>query len=147
MLGRKDFTKEEVKHATETVNGQVSAFNAVACSGGGTAPAKKAGGALDELEGVLFNNMVLVLDRFFVHRLRSVTGKDGNPLNEVELLADSIMNNGSVLRNNSNVIKYAPDKSVLKLKVGDPIRLTAAKFEELASAFFDDLKRKYVRST
>lgn len=146
MLGRKDFTKEEVKHATETVNGKFQHSTPWLVLGA-AAPAKKAGGALDELEGVLFNNMVLVLDRFFVHRLRSVTGKDGNPLNEVELLADSIMNNGSVLRNTSNVIKYAPDKSVLKLKVGDPIRLTAAKFEELASAFFDDLKRKYVRST
>jgi hypothetical protein len=27
--------------------------------------------------------MTLVLDRYFVHRLRVVTGKDGDPLNEV----------------------------------------------------------------
>ena len=30
-----------------------------------------------------FNNMTLVLDRYFVHRLRTVTGKDGNPLNQL----------------------------------------------------------------
>jgi hypothetical protein len=47
------------------------------------------------------NNMTLVLDRYFVHRLRVVTGKDGNPLNEVELLSDSIMNNDGVLRGNN----------------------------------------------
>jgi hypothetical protein len=29
------------------------------------------------------NNLMLVLDRRFVHRLRMVTGKAGNPLNEV----------------------------------------------------------------
>ena len=40
-----------------------------------------------------FNNMVLVLDRYYVHRLLMVTGKDGNPLNEVELLAEPLMNN------------------------------------------------------
>jgi hypothetical protein len=37
--------------------------------------------------------MTLVLDRYFVHRLRVVAGKDGNPLNEIELLTDSLMNN------------------------------------------------------
>lgn len=42
-----------------------------------------------------------------------VTGKDGNPLNEVELLADSLMNNEGILRGN-NVIKLIPDQSVLK---------------------------------
>jgi hypothetical protein len=42
-----------------------------------------------------------------------VTGKDGNPLNEVELLTESLINNG-VLRGN-NVIKHVPTESVLKL--------------------------------
>jgi hypothetical protein len=40
---------------------------------------------LEAFETLLFNNMILVLDRNFVHRLRMVIGKDGNPLNEVEL--------------------------------------------------------------
>lgn len=33
-----------------------------------------------------------------------VTGKDGNPLNEVEMLSDSLMNNDGVLRG-INMIK------------------------------------------
>jgi hypothetical protein len=87
--------------------------------------------------------MVLVLDRYFVHRLRQVTGKDANPLNEVELLVDSLMNNGGVLRV-SNVIKWIPDQTVLKLKVGDTIQLTAPDFGRLSAAFFADLKRTFV---
>jgi hypothetical protein len=72
--------------------------------------------------------VTLVLDRYFVHTLRTVTGKDGNPLNEVELMADSLMNNDGVLRGN-NVIKLIPEQSVLKLNIGDRIRLSAAQFE------------------
>jgi hypothetical protein len=36
--------------------------------------------ALDTFEPLLFNNVTLALDRYFVHRLRMVTGKDGNAL-------------------------------------------------------------------
>lgn len=79
--------------------------------------------------------MVLVLDRYFVHRLRMVAGKDGNPLKQVEMIADSLMNNEGVLRGN-NVIKWIADDSVLKLRIGDSIRLTAAGFEHLSAAFF-----------
>jgi hypothetical protein len=46
---------------------------------------EKVTSALEAFEVLFFNNMALVLDRYFVHRLRMVTGKDGNPLNEVEM--------------------------------------------------------------
>jgi hypothetical protein len=94
------------------------------------------------LEPVFFNAAVLALDRRFVHRVRMVTGKDGTPLNELELIADSLMNNGAVLRDNS-VIKYVPENSVLELKVGDRIALTADQFERLAAAVFAELAEKY----
>jgi hypothetical protein len=90
-----------------------------------------------------FNNIVLVLDRYFVHRLRMVTGKDGNPLNEVEMLWDSLMNNDGILRG-SNVIKLIPDQSVLKLSIGDPIRITEEEFERLSAAFFAEIESKFV---
>ncbi len=134
MLGRKDYTPEELDHAQAAVAQQLASFKKLA---------KAAAPALAAFENVFFNNMVLVLDRYFVHRVRNVTGKDGNPLNEVELLTDSIMNNGGVFQGN-NVIKYVPEKSVLQLAVGDRINLTAADFERLAAAFFDDLKRKFL---
>jgi hypothetical protein len=87
--------------------------------------------------------MTLVLDRYFVDRLRMVTGKDGNPLNEVELMSDSLMNNDGVLRGN-NVIKLFPDQSVLKLNIGDRIRLSAAQFQRLSKAFFTEIESKFL---
>ena len=87
--------------------------------------------------------MVLVLDRYFVHRLRTVTGKDSNPLNEVEMLSDSLLNNEGTLRGN-NVIKFIPDQSVVKLEIGDPIRLTAEQFKRLSSAFFAEIERRFL---
>jgi len=71
-----------------------------------------------------------------------VTGRDGNPLNEVEMIADSLMNNDGVLRGN-NVVKWIPDQSVLKLRIGDTIKLTAADFERLSAAFFTELEHQF----
>jgi hypothetical protein len=144
MLGRKDYTREELEHARGAVNQQLAAYRKLveALDGAGDDP--NIATALGTFEPLLFENMTLVLDRYFVHRLRSVTGKDGNPLNEVELLADSLMNNGGELRGN-NVIRYKRDESVLKLDVGQPIRVDATEFERLSQAFFDDLETKFVR--
>ena len=73
----------------------------------------------------------------------NVTGKDGNPLNEVELVTESLMDNGGVLRGN-NVIKLVPGESVLKLGIGDRIELTAAQFDRLAKAFFAEIEAKFL---
>jgi hypothetical protein len=56
---------------------------------------------------------------------------------------DSLMNNDGVLRAN-NVIKHIPDQSVVQLRIGDSIRLTAEQFERLAAAFFAELERKFL---
>ena len=137
MLGRKDYTQEEFDHARVAVATQLATYAKLAKLVG------KASSTLDEFETVFFNNMVIVLDRYFVHRIRPVTGKDGNALNEVELIADSLMNNEGVFRGN-NVIKYVPESSVVGLRTGDAIKLEAADFERLSDAFFDELKRKFL---
>src|SRR5947209_9542769 len=49
-----------------------------------------------EFEARFFNDQVLLLDYMFVHRLSGIEGKDGNPLNEVRVLCNSILlNRGS----------------------------------------------------
>jgi hypothetical protein len=139
MLGRKSYTQEELDSARAAVARQLDAYGSLvdAASGGKVRPVP------DEIEATYFNSMVLVLDRLFVHRLRVVTGKDGNALNEVELLAESLINNKGILRGN-NVVKLVPDDSVLKLQVGDPIRLSAVDFERLSSAFLAEIEAKFV---
>lgn len=102
----------------------------------------KLSSALEPFNTHFFNNLMLVLDRYFVHRLRMVTGKDGNPPNEVEMPCDSLMNNDGILRA-SNVIKLIPEKSVVKLGIGDRIRLTAEDFERLSAAFFAEIESKF----
>jgi hypothetical protein len=143
MLGRKNYTQEELDHATTAIDRQVAAYRELveAIDGAGSDPKVKA--ALDAFEPLFFNNMTIVLDRYFVHRLRAVTGKDGNPLNEVELMSDSLMNNDGILRGN-NVIKLVPDQSILKLDIGDRIKLSAAQFERLSKAFLAEIRAKFV---
>jgi hypothetical protein len=144
MLGRKDYTREELAQGKKAVRQQLAAYKKLvkAIDGGATDPTVAE--ALNEFEPLLFNNMTLVLDRYYVHRLRSSTGKDGNPLNEVELLADSLMNNGGKLRGN-NVIKYKPEESVLKLELGDKINVSASDFDRLSKAFLADIDSKFVK--
>jgi hypothetical protein len=131
MLGRKDYTKDELDHAKAAVAEQLAAYRTFARV------------ATTDFEALYFNNMLLVLDRYFVHRVRAVTGKDGNPINEVELLAESLMNNDGIFRGNS-VLKYAPEQSVVKVKVGDRIRLTADQFDRLSAAFFAEMEAKFL---
>jgi hypothetical protein len=71
-----------------------------------------------------------------------VTGKDGTPLNELELLTSALMDNDGVLQLN-NVIKYQAESSVLGLREGDRIAVTAEQFERLSEAVFAELDEKF----
>jgi hypothetical protein len=57
--------------------------------------------AASSFEPLFFNNLVVVLDRLFVHRTRAREGKDGNPLNEVRMLCDSVLEHKGVLTANN----------------------------------------------
>jgi hypothetical protein len=142
LLGRKNYSQEEFDHAKSAVDQQLAAYKKLVKAIDGATPDPSVRSALDSFEPLFFNNMTLVLDRYFVHRVRMVTGKDGNALNEVELVADSLMSNDAVLRGN-NVIKLIPDQSVLKLNIGDRIKLSAAQFERLSKAFFAEIQAKF----
>jgi hypothetical protein len=143
MLGRKDYTQEELDQATRTVKQQLAAYKKLAKALNGAGDDPQVAAALEAFEPLLFNNMTLVLDRYFVHRLRVTAGKDCNPINEVELLADSLINNGGQLRGN-NVIKYTPEESVLGLGPGESITVSAEQFERLSEAFLAELDVRFV---
>ncbi len=143
MLGRKDYTQDEFDNARAGVRQSVAAYDELVTAIADAPADRDVDVAMAQLETRFFNSMVVVLDRYFVYRLRMVTGKDANPLNEVEMLADSLMNNDGVLQV-GNVIKWTPDQTVLKLKVGDTIELTATDFDLLSAAFFADLRSKFL---
>jgi hypothetical protein len=141
MLGRKDYTQDELDAAARAVAAPVSAYNKLAKAADAAADSQVAR-ALEAMEPLLFNNLALALDRRFVHRLRMVVGKQTNPLNELELISESLMNNDGVLRGN-NVIKYDPEQSVAKLNLGERIRLTVAQFDTLSNAVLTDVERRF----
>jgi hypothetical protein len=143
MLGRNSYTQAEFDQAKAAVEQQLAAYASLAAAiGAGSDEQAKA--ALEAFEPLFANTLALALDRYFVHRVRAVSGKDGNPLNEVELLTESLMSNNGVFQGN-NVIKYVPEKSVVGLTPGDRIRLTAEQFEQLCRAFLDELERRFVK--
>ncbi|MFY9607683.1 MAG: hypothetical protein WAU45_03605 [Blastocatellia bacterium] len=99
--------------------------------------------AIDAFEPHFFNHMVLALDGYFVHRASAIEKKDRNPLNEVRLLCNSMMNNNNMMCADKT-IKFDPAKSVLKYRVGDEIKLNEADFILLSSAFLAEVERKYL---
>ena len=142
MLGRKDYTQEELDHARRAVDQQLAAYKKLVKAVNAATSDPKVASALESFEPLFLNNMTLVLDRYFVHRIRAVSGKDTNPLTEVELLVESVMDHDGVLTGNK-VIKYVPDQSVVELSPGDRIRLTLGEFERLAKAFFGEIERRF----
>jgi len=99
--------------------------------------------AVDSFKTLFFNNLVVVLDGFFVHRSRTLEKKDGNPLNEVRMLCNSILQNHGVM-SADKTIKYNPSKSILKIQVGDEIKLTESDFVFLFKAFFAEIETKFM---
>ena len=141
MLGMKKYPKDYIAACRARVDADLRAYRSQV----GKTSSK-------EFEACFFNDQVLLLDYMFVHRLSGIEGKDGNPLNEVRVLCNSILLNRGKLQvdklpgwPNSAVagIKLPPEKSVLKLKAGDDVRLSEADFERLSKAFFAELEKKF----
>ena len=101
--------------------------------------------ALASFEPTYFAALVQGLELRFVNRSRSVEGKDGNPLNEVRLLAASIAGNDGRLLADAR-LGLDPARSVLGLAPGDDIVLRRDDFVRLAGAFFREIEARYVRS-
>jgi hypothetical protein len=139
MLGVRNYTKEYIDECRSKVEADISTFRKLA-KAAKNQPAT--GKALEAFEVTFFNNLVLVLDHLFVHWLRTVEGKDGNPLNEVRLLGDSMMNNNGIM-STDKTIRFDPARSVLKYKAGDEIKLNEADFVILSRAFFAELESKF----
>jgi hypothetical protein len=91
----------------------------------------------------LGNAAVLVLDHWFVHRQRGAEGKDGNPMNEVRVLAESIVHHDGILTVDGG-IDLRPETSVLGLGPGAAVDLDREDAARLAGAYLAAIERTYV---
>jgi hypothetical protein len=139
MLGVSTYDQDYIDKCRDRIAAQVAAYEAVAAAAGNGA---KGGSAVDAFEPLFFNNLVLVLDALFVHRLRNREGKDGNPVNEVRVLSESLMENDGVLAVPTS-IKLDPERTILHHAPGDEIALGADAFQRLATAYFEGIEERY----
>jgi hypothetical protein len=87
MLGMTNYSKDYIDQCRARVDADLKAY------------ATQAGkNSSKEFENRFFNNQVLLLDHMFVHRLMAIEGKDGNPLNEVRVLCNSLLFNRGKLQ-------------------------------------------------
>jgi len=139
MLGVRNYPQDYINGCRSRVEADLSNYRNLV--GGATkAPLSS---TFETFEVTFFNNMVLVLDHFFVHRLRTVEGKHGNPLNEVRILCDALMHNNGVM-NVDKSIKLSPAKSVLQYQAGDEIKLNEGDFLRISKAFFSEIESRYL---
>ena len=68
MLGRKNYTQQEIANGRAMVEADLRAYRSL------PAPTRT-----PEFEAIFFNRAVLLLDYMFVHRLTGIEGKDGSP--------------------------------------------------------------------
>lgn len=130
MLSVSRYPRTYVEACERKIDAQIAAFNAL-----------KGGAELKAFAPLFFNHMVLALDRYFNHRARGGEGKDGNALNEVRMLCQSLSEGDKVKADST--IKYGAETAVLELAIGDKIVIDAEGFAALANAFFAELKKRY----
>lgn len=130
MLGRKSFEESEIAAAAARLRQGVDAWRQLA--GGAT-------GNLAQAEAAYASNLLVALDRPFIHRVRTVAGKTTNPLNELELIVESLTTNGGVFEPGT-VIKYIADASTLGLEAGQEIALTVDDVEDLGAGVIAQLR-------
>lgn len=135
MLAVSSYPPEYVKRCRANVDDVVKAYKKVTAAAKGDASVTK-------FAPLLCNHLVLALDEYFVHRLRNVEGKDGNPCNEVRVLATSLMQHDGILTVEKS-IKLTAETSVLGLEPGDPIALDVTAFTKLANAYFDEIEARF----
>jgi hypothetical protein len=143
MLAVSTYPREYVDSCRARMLDRVASFQAVVAAARSLrASSPELDASLAELENAFFNDLIVVMDSSFVHRTRALEKKDGNALNEVRVMTQSIMTNDGVMAADKT-ITLNPEASVLKYAVGDEIRLTEDDFIVICDAFFDEIDRKF----
>lgn len=137
MLGRNSYSAAQIAACRKDMAEMAGAWRAVA--------ARSEPKAREEAEAQVFNQMVVALEGWFVHRLRGVEGKDGNPMNEVRLLAQGVTAQNGWFPEDKT-IHWRPEASITGYAPGDRIRLDERTFSRLAGAFLDAVAARFTEA-
>ena len=132
MPGRNTYTSDEIESCRDNCDSLLAAWAANDVED-------------STLESLVFGQAVVVLHTWFGHRAPDLEGDDANPMNEVRVIADSIVDNDAVLRV-QGPITWVTERTVLRLAVGDPVEVTANGFERLAAAYIAAIEATYPES-
>jgi hypothetical protein len=97
------------------------------------------------LEALVFTQAVVVLDAWFPDRARSAGSSSVDARDEVRAVADSVTRNGGTLRVD-DAVSWVPERTVLRLAVGDDVEVTANGFERLAAAYLAAIEATHPES-
>ena len=128
MLGRKNYPREYIERCQRDIEAQIAEFNELP-----PVPATFA----TRLAG----HLVIVMDACFMHRVRALEGKDGNALNEVRVLSQSLMYGDTVIEDST--VTWDKDRMVLGLMKGDDLALSISDVDKLQQAFFERMLDVY----
>lgn len=137
MLCENSYSRAHLRACRARFEGHIAAF-AKLRKGLGPGPTA-------QFEAHYFNNLLLALDAHFTHRARAKEEKNGNPLNEVRMLATSLTRHDGVFTADST-IRYDPAKAVTRYQLGDRVKLTEGLFVPLCNAFLREIEAKYVET-
>jgi hypothetical protein len=134
MLAQKTYQSEHIGRCRQTISERIAAYRTAVAN---TKPSDRS-----TFEQLYCRDLVVLLDAWFMHRTRAVEGKDGNPANEVRMLATSIIHHNSILTADTT-IRYRATNSVTELEIGDAINLTIDQTAQLAAAYLDTITQRF----